>query len=172
MGDPRKHRKKYSTPIHPWQKGRIEEEKVLMEKYGLKNKKEIWKMVSILKGFSRQAKNLIASTTEHGAKERDQLLKRLHSMNLLPKDADLDDVLGLQTSDIMERRLQTIVYRKELAQTINQARQFIVHGHIVVGNKKVTSPSYIVRANEEDSVGIIPSSTVSLLLKEEEVIGK
>lgn len=172
MGDPIKHRKKYRTPIHPWQKARIEEERLLIKEYGLKNKKEIWKMVSIQKKFARQAKSLIASTTEQGQKEKQQLMQRLSSMNILPKNADLDDVLGLSTRDIMERRLQTLVYRKGFAKTVKQARQFIVHGHIQVGGKKVTSPSYMVRADEEDSIGIMPSSTVSEILKEEEVIGK
>ena len=40
MGDPRKLRKKYYPPSHPWQKIRIDEEKILMKDYGFKNKKE------------------------------------------------------------------------------------------------------------------------------------
>ena len=49
MGDPKKQRKKYETPLHPWQGERILAEKKIMEEYGLKNKKEIWKMNSMLR---------------------------------------------------------------------------------------------------------------------------
>ncbi|MBS1267055.1 MAG: 30S ribosomal protein S4 [Candidatus Woesearchaeota archaeon] len=172
MGDPRKQRKKYSTPIHPWQKNRIDEEKTLTRIYGLKNKKEIWKMVSKLRSFSKQAKNLIASTTPQGIKEKNQLLSKLYSIGLLPKGADLDDVLSLSTRDIMERRLQTFVYRKNLAKSVKQARQFIVHGHIMVDQKMITWPSYLVKREEEDKIRIVSTSKVAKLLKKEKVIGK
>ncbi len=39
MGQPRKSRKKYNTPPHPWNAERIKNENKLMTKYGLKNKK-------------------------------------------------------------------------------------------------------------------------------------
>jgi len=41
MGDPKKTRKKYKTPIHPWQGARIEEERVLKRKYGLRSLEEL-----------------------------------------------------------------------------------------------------------------------------------
>ena len=41
MGNPKRHRKKYSTPAHPWQRARIEEERELSKEYGFKNKKEM-----------------------------------------------------------------------------------------------------------------------------------
>jgi len=59
MGDPRKIRKKYQTPSHPWIKSRIDEEKVLTREFGTKNKKEIWKMETVLKNFKTQSKHLI-----------------------------------------------------------------------------------------------------------------
>ena len=62
MGDPRRLKKKYNTPQHPWQKTRIETEAVLRKEYGLKNKKEIWKMATQFKNFSDQAKRLIAAS--------------------------------------------------------------------------------------------------------------
>ncbi len=158
MGDPRRLRKKYSTPIHPWQKARIEDEKVIIGEYGLKNKKEIWKIASKVKEFRIQAKNLIASTTPQGEKEKVQLLAKLNRIGLLSERANLDDVLGLETRDLMERRLQTVVYRKGLAKSIKQARQFIIHQHIIVGNKKITVPSYIVKRGEEDTINFVPTS--------------
>lgn len=161
MGDPRKARKKYSTPIHPWQKFRIEDEKVLIQEYGLKNKKEIWKIASKVKGFSRQAKNLIARTTPQGEKEKRQLILRLNRLGLLSQEANLDDVLGLETRDLMERRLQTMVLRKGLAKSPRQARQFIIHQHIMVGNKLMTSPNYLVKMGEETTIAFAPTSQLS-----------
>ncbi|MFH1399584.1 MAG: 30S ribosomal protein S4 [Candidatus Woesearchaeota archaeon] len=155
MGDPKKTRKKFTPPAHPWQKARIEQEKAIMTTYGLKNKREIWKLVSKLKGFSMQAKNLIASTSEQGKKEKEQLLSKLSSLNMLPENADLDSVLSLKPEDIIERRLQTLVCRKKLASSMKQARQYIVHGHVFVGDRKITVPSYLVRKEEEAAIRVV-----------------
>ena len=158
MGDPKRPRRKYSKPVHPWQKFRIEDEKTLIEEYGLKNKKEIWKIDSKVKGFSRQAKSLIARTTPQGEKEKMQLLTKLNKLGLLSERADLDDVLGLEVRDLMNRRLQTIVFKKGLAKSVKQARQFIIHQHIMVGNKKITVPSYLVKRGEEDTISFAQAS--------------
>ena len=161
MGDPKKLRKQFSTPIHPWQKARIEEEQVLIKEYGLTNKREIWKLASKVRVFARQVKRLIANTTPQGDKERKQLISKLISLNVLQQDADLDDVLDLETKDLMERRLQTLVFKRGLAKSIKQARQFIVHGHVMIGGSKITVPSYLVKKEEETMIGFVPTSKVS-----------
>ncbi len=152
MGDPKHQRKKYKTPSHPWQKQRIEEEKVLKKEYGLKNKKEIWKMESFLKRFKQQAKYLITQTSAQAKKEEKQLIQKLSKLNLVSDNAKMDDILGLDIKNILDRRLQTQVFLKGLARSVNQARQLITHGHIFVGNKKVTIPSYLVRIDEEAKI--------------------
>mgnify|MGYP000047010980 CR=1 FL=1 len=73
----------------------------------------------------------------------------------------LDDVLGLDVRDLLERRLQTIVYRKGLAQTINQARQLIVHRHIAIGDRVVDVPGYLVTVDEEKLVKYAPNSPLN-----------
>ena len=143
MGSAKRQRKKFSKPSHPWQKDRILEEKEIREQYGLRRKYEIWKMDSILKNFTRQAKNLVTIRNKQVEKERGQLLSKLHSLGLIDKSAKIEDILSLTLADIMERRLQTLVCRKALARTMSQARQFIVHEHIALGNKTVTSPSIV-----------------------------
>lgn len=160
MGDPKKRRKQYTTPIHPWQKLRIDDEKALSKEFGLKNKKEIWKLASKTRDFARQAKKLIANTSEQGELEKKQLLARLVSLHILPPDADLDDVLGLQTKDLMERRLQTMVMKKGLAKSMKEARQLIVHGHIMIGTTKITIPSYLVKKDEETLIKYVPTSPI------------
>lgn len=153
MGDPRKIVKKYSTPHHPWQAERIEEEKGIQKEYGLKNKKEIWKTESMLRGIRRQARKTLAARTEQAKKEEEQLLERLVRLKVVKDDATADDALGLNTRALLERRLQTLVYKKGLANTIMHARQLVTHGHISINGRKVTSPGYLVSSEEEDSIG-------------------
>jgi len=155
MGDPKKQRKKYDTPSHPWEKERIDTEKTLTKTYGLANKKEIWRVNSLLSSFKAQAKKCAAGTTEQLQKERAQLLQRLQKLGLLTKESPLEDVLGFNTEDLLKRRLQTLVFEKKLASSISQSRQFIVHGHITVDAKKVTVPSYLVKKEEENKIGVL-----------------
>jgi len=158
MGNPKKSRKKYSTPSHPWQKERIEEEKKLLKEYGLKNKKEIWKESSLLKNFAKQAKRLIVEESAQAEIEKSHLLKKLFSFGLVEKGAKLEDVLSLTLRNILERRLQTLVYKKKLAKSVDQARQFIVHRHVIVSERKITMPSYIVSREEEAFIGFVSKS--------------
>jgi len=152
MGDPKRQRKKYETPSHPWIKERLESERVLMRKYALKNKKELWRHETQLREFRRRARRLLAARGSQAEIERVQLLQRLNRLGLLPADAVLDDVLSLTIEDILDRRLQTLVYRKGLARTVRQARQLIVHGHIELNGQIIRSPGYLVLKEEEDSI--------------------
>jgi len=161
MGNPRRQRKKYSKPFKRWDKERIEKEKSLMKEYGLKNKKEIWKIASKLKGFKYQARRLVAKRSEQAEIEKRQLLAKLYTLGLLDKDAKLDDVLSLTENDLLERRLQTQVVRVGLARSIKQARQFITHEHIMVGDKVVNIPSYLVKRGEEQMIKFKPDSPFS-----------
>ena len=160
MGDPRKLRKKYQKPSHPWQKERIEEEKNILKEYGLKNKKEAWKMSSILRNFKTQAKRLITTKSIHAEKEKRQLMDKLSSYGLLKKAGDVGDILDISLRNILDRRLQTFVFKKQLSRSVDQARQFIVHGHILVGDKKITAPSYLVAVKEEALINFSQSSKI------------
>jgi len=164
MGDPKRQRKKYSKPPHPWLAERIEEEKALIKEFGLKNKREIWKAASLVRNFSIQAKRLIAEKTEQARKEEIQLLDRLKKLNLATEKTHLEDVLGLKIKDVLERRLQTLLFKKGLARSMNQARQFITHGHVLVGNKKITVPGFLVPKKLEQSISFAVGSS---LFKEE-----
>lgn len=161
MGDPRKFRNKYSGPVHPWQRARLEEESVLVKEYGLKTKRELWKVSSKLKSFAQQAKSLIALRTDQAEVERKQLIDRVARLGLISSSAKLDDVLGLSVRDLLNRRLQTVVFKMGLAKSPYQARQFIVHEHILIGGKKVSAPSYIVPVSEESLITFVGSSSLS-----------
>lgn len=158
MGDPKKIRKKYTPPSHPWQKTRIDAEKIVFRQYGVKNKKEIWKMNAVLRSFTSQAKNLIVATTAQAMTEKQNLITKLQRYGFVGTDATVDQILGLTLNDIMNRRLQTIVVKKGFATTTRQARQMIAHKHILVGDKKLSSPSYLVTLEEEATIAFATSS--------------
>ncbi len=161
MGDPKKHRKKFSTPEHPWRKDRIDAEKEILKQYGLKRKYEIWKVDSILKKFLNRAKTLIAQRTVQSELEKRQLLERLDTLGLLKKDSKVEDVLNLTLKDVMERRLQTLVVRKQITKSMLQSRQLITHEHIAIGERKVTAPSYLVSVSEEAGIKLIDPITIA-----------
>ncbi|UCF09190.1 MAG: 30S ribosomal protein S4 [Thermoplasmata archaeon] len=164
MGDPKFSRRKYDTPSHPWQGTRIKEENELLKKYGLKNKRELWKAQSTLRNYRGQARDLLARLRYgdvHAEMEMKDLLAKLANLGLLPDNATLDDVLALELEKLLERRLQTQVYLKGLAFTPNQARQLIVHGHANIGERKVTVPGYLVKRNEEGRIAYNPYSPLA-----------
>jgi small subunit ribosomal protein S4 len=153
----RRQRKKYSKPLKPWDKVRIEEERKLMDDYGLRRKRELWLLESILRNYRRMARNLAASID----KEKEKiLLDKLYREGLLKKNAGLDDVLALNIEKLLERRLQTMVFRKGFSSTPKQARQFIVHGHIAVDNRKIVWPSMLISRDLEDKINFYGRSKV------------
>lgn len=158
MGDPRKPRKKWEGPKHPWIKERLVKELELVGRYGLKNKKELWKAATLARKLRHQARSLLALPESVRAERERALLEKLYRMGLVDKNATLDDVLGLTAEHVLERRLQTIVYKKGLAKTIMHARQLIVHGHIAINGRRVTSPGYLVSREEEDLIDYAPGS--------------
>lgn len=161
MGDPRKARKKFSTPKKPWEKERLDKEKEIVKEYGVVNKVEIYKMQSMLKDFALRAKKLLSSTSEQAEQEKKSLLAKLHSLSLTAANAQLDDVLALQLKNIMERRLQTLVLRKGFANTMKQARQFIVHRHVKVADKLITAPSFLVSKEGESKIKFVEKSPLA-----------
>lgn len=166
MGYPGKDTKQYETPFHRFEKGRMEEEVRLIVEYGLRNKREVWKVQSTLRRYRRAARDLLALTSAKPDSpliqvKRNDLLGHLHRMGLVKEDADIDDVLALRVEQELERRLQTMVYRKGLARSPKQARQFITHGHIAIGDVRVTIPSYRVPIAEEGLVRYYPKSSLT-----------
>ena len=153
---PKRKQKLYSRPRKPFDKIRIEEENVLKEKYGLKNKKEIWKADSAIGRMRNLAKDLIVGSAE----EKKLFIERLQKKGF--GVTSIADVLALKKEDWLKRRLQTIVHQKKLANTPKQARQFIAHQHILINGKTVNKPSYQVELEEESQI----TSDIKLAVKE------
>ncbi|NVM35690.1 MAG: 30S ribosomal protein S4 [Candidatus Lokiarchaeota archaeon] len=161
MGDPRRLKKKFKKPKHPFQKDRIKEELEFLGKYGLRNKREYWKMRTILGNWRHIARQSRTLSKEQAVEVQQTLIKKLNRLGIIGSEAEFEDVLLLSVEDVLKRRLQTLVYEKGLASTIYQARQYITHGHIQVKGKKINAPSYIVKKEEEKLIDFAPNSPIS-----------
>ena len=152
MGDPKKSRKRWQGPRHPWKKENLNKELSLLGKFGLRNKRELWRANSVLKSYRNQASAILAlEESERAVKEKD-LIKKLSKLGLLNEDAVLDTVLGLSVDEILERRLQTILLKLNMAKTPYQARQLIVHGHISISDRRASAPGYLVSRDQESQI--------------------
>src|ERR1051325_8094432 len=165
MGQPKFNRRKYAAPSRPWQGERIKAENEVKAKFGLKNKTELWKAQSRLRDVRSQARALVARTRNpsdvQAASESRLLIERLQRNGYLGENATLNDILALDLERILNRRLQTQVYLQGLARTPSQARQFVSHGCILIGERRVTVPSYVVRRGEEDAIVIDPKKAIA-----------
>ena len=143
----RKH-KSYSRPKRPFDKARIEEEAKIKEEYGLKNKIEIWKADSQIKSIREKAKRLISASHE----KQKALFERLKKIGF--RAGSISEVLSLEKKDYLNRRLQTIVFKKRLARSPRHARQMIVHKKVLVDGRAIDSPSYIVPVEFEEKISV------------------
>lgn len=150
MGDSRRQQKKWRAPRHPWRSDVLSQEIRLIGLYGLRNKRELWRTRGVIREIRHRAREVLSLPPELREVKEKELLNKLQRMGLLQEGTALDDVLGLKVEDVLERRVQTVILRKGLAQTPHHARQLISHGHILVGDHRITSPGFLVpRADEE-----------------------
>ena len=91
---------------------------------------------------------------------------------MVGKDAKVDDVLGIDFKSLLDRRLQTHVFKKGLARSIIQARHFITHKHIMIGDHIVNIPSYLVKKDEENKICFNPLSNLSKVDHPERIVEK
>jgi len=145
-----KKHKHYARPRKPFEIERIEGEKLLIKTYGLRSKKEIWRSDYFIDSIREKAKKSIINPEHQGV-----LLARLVSIGLIKEGAGIDDVLALTRENLFERRLQTLVFKKGLAKTVKEARQYVVHKKIAIGKRTVNVPGYVVKLDEESKISLI-----------------
>ena len=148
MGDPKRLNRLYDVPRMKWNKQRILADRKIMDEYGLRTKKELWKAETTVRELRKRARLLLAGRSDNYEVRKSELLGKLIALGIFTKDHKIEDVLKLTLTDFLDRRLQTIVLRKGLALTPLQSRQLIVHGHIAVNGRKRNIPGSIVRADE------------------------
>jgi len=169
MGDPKYPRKAWRKPKRPLNYELKMEELQTLGTFGLRTKRELWKAHTELSRVRQQARSLLALTQKVRAEKEPILLKSLVRIGLVKNDATLDDVLNLKPTDLLARRLQTIVSNKLGFKTPYQARQAVIHGHIMIGDRKIDIPSYTVTVSEEGNVHFSPESKIPEMLEKTKV---
>jgi small subunit ribosomal protein S4 len=168
MGDPKNPRRSWKKPRNPLNYDLKMEELKTLGTFGLKTKRELWKAHTELSRLRHQARSLLALRREIREEKEPILMKSLSKVGLVEESSTLDDVLNLQVTDLLSRRLQTVVQKKFSFKTPYQARQAVVHGHIMIGDRIVSVPSYSVGMNEENQIHLAPDSTLGKLLEQHE----
>jgi len=155
-------KKKFAWPKKLYDKTRILDENKLLEKYGLKNKKEIWKTEAKIKYFRSRAKYLITADME----EQKLFFAKLNKIGL--KVNSIADVLALNKEDLMRRRLTTILVDKNFSNSPKEARQMIVHKRVRIDNRTVNVPGYLINVAEEANISIKIPSKIKVSARESE----
>jgi len=168
MGDPKTPRKVWNKPKRPLNYDLMMDELKTLGTFGLKTKRELWKTQTELSRVRFQARSLLALRQEDRRRKEPILIQSLSKIGLVDQNSTLDDVLNLQVTDLLSRRLQTIAQRKLYFKTPYQARQAIVHGHIMIGDYVVTIPSYVVKTEEETKIHLISESRFNETLSKPE----
>jgi len=154
---PKRKRKVYNRPRKLYDSARILEENALVNKYGLKNKREVWKADFAVSKMRNAAKKLITAPEDQQEKFLGRQKSKGFNVNALA------DVLALTKEDYLGRRLQSVLMKKGLARTAKQARQFITHKHVTIDGNIIDSPSHITTVVEESGIGL----NISLPVKKE-----
>ncbi len=149
MGHPKKQRRKYDKPLKPYDKLRIEREKKLLGEYGLKRKNEIWRAEALLRSYRRRARQLLS---RHDEQKKADLLGKINKLGIPCQK--IDDVLGVKTEDILSRRLQTVIFKRNIVSSAKQSRRLIVHGHVSIDGRRMLWPSYLVTTADEDKIQV------------------
>merc|ERR1712232_123583 len=153
----RKRSKTSKTPRRPFEKERMDAEMRILGEYGLKNKREIWRVQYVLSKTRAAARDLLTRDEKDPKRlfEGAALLRRLHRMGVLESDKnELDYVLGLQTQNFLDRRLQTLVVKLGHAKSMHHARVLVRQKHIRVGDQIVDVPSFMVRLDSEKYIAV------------------
>ena len=168
MGDTKLPRKTWKKPKRPLNFELKMDELKTLGSFGLKTKRELWKARTELSRVRNQARSLLALRQDVRDKEEPILIHSLSRIGLIEQNAPLDDVLNLEIDDLLSRRLQTIVMKKFYFKSPYQARQAISHGHVIIGDRIVNIPSYVVKVDEEDKVKLTSESIFNKILSKPE----
>ncbi|MBN2229543.1 MAG: 30S ribosomal protein S4 [Candidatus Thorarchaeota archaeon] len=161
MGDPRRQKKKYVSPKRPFDTDRFEQELQLVGTYGMRNKKELWGHRTELSNYRRQARNLLALPPSERAQLEKELVQKLIRIGILTAEPTLDSVLDLTLDDLLERRLQTIVFRKGYSASMHHARQLVTHGHIGLDGARITTPARLITIKEAERIAYTAKSPLN-----------
>merc|ERR1739848_92721 len=154
-------RKTYVTPKRPFEKERLDAELKLIGEFGLRNKREVWRVKLCLAKVRKAARQLLTLEEKDPRRlfEGNALLRRLIRIGVLEETRQkLDYILSLKIEDFLERRLQTQVFKLGLAKSVHHARVLIRQRHIRVRKQVVDVPSFIVRLDSQKHIDFSTNS--------------
>jgi small subunit ribosomal protein S4 len=109
--------------------------------------------------------------SDYGLQLREkQKLKRIYGMQekqfglFFERALRMPGITGENLFVLLEKRLDNVVYRLRFAVSRSQARQIVLHGHVLVNGKGVNVPSYLVKP--EDEIEIKEPSRNMVVIKE------
>jgi small subunit ribosomal protein S9e len=111
----------------------LDAELKLVGEYGLRCKRELWRVQYALSRIRNNARNLLTLDEKNPRRifEGEALLRRMFKHGLLDETQNkLDYVLALTVENFLERRLQTLVFKSGMAKSIHHARVLIRQRHI------------------------------------------
>ena len=149
MGDPKTSRKVWKKPKRPLNYDLKMDELKTLGTFGLKTKRELWKTQTELSRVRFQARSILALRQNEREAKEPILMQSLSRIGLVEQNSTLDDVLNLQVNDLLLRRLQTIVHKKLNFKTPYQARQAIVHGHVMIEDNIITSRHILLKLKKK-----------------------
>ena len=147
--------KTFKKPRRPFEKERLDSELKIVGEFGLRNKRELWRVQFALNKL-RNAARVLLTLDEKDPKrifEGEAIMRRMRNYGLLDETQDkLDYVLALGPEQFLERRLQTLVFKLGLAKSVHHARVLIRQRHIRVGKQIVNVPSFLVRTDSQKHI--------------------
>ncbi|KAK0584016.1 hypothetical protein LWI29_006557 [Acer saccharum] len=151
----RNYGKTFKKPRRPYEKERLDAELRLVGEFGLRCKRELWRVQYALSRIRNAARELLTLDEKNPRRifEGEALLRRMNRYGLLDETRNkLDYVLSLTVENFLERRLQTIVFKSGMAKSIHHARVLIRQRHIRVGRQVVNIPSFMVRVDSQKHI--------------------